>query len=65
MIAAGSNEPFERCRVCGDRIGAYEPLAVVLPGGTVLRGGLMALRKQVGAGIVHHAACFDGARQQR
>ena len=54
-------EPFERCPLCGDRIGAYEPLAVLLPEGIVLRGGLTALREHLKHGLVHHAACFDAA----
>jgi len=52
-------EPFESCPLCGERIGVYEPLAVLLPSGIVLRGGLTGLHAHLAAGLVHHAACFD------
>jgi hypothetical protein len=52
-------DPFGRCPVCGEPIGAYEPLAVVLPEGTVLRGGLTVLPEDAERGMVHHESCFD------
>lgn len=55
------SEAFESCPLCGERIGVYEPLALLLPGGNVLRGGLTVLREQLGQGLVHHAACLDAA----
>ena len=54
-----SREPFGHCPLCGERIGAYEPLALLLPSGIVLRGGLLALRGQLAEGQLHHGACFD------
>jgi hypothetical protein len=54
-------EPFGHCPVCGERIGAYEPLALLLPGGAVLRGGLLSLRDQLAQGLLHHEACLDDA----
>jgi hypothetical protein len=53
------SEPFGHCPVCGERIGAYEPLVLMLPGGIVLRGGLSALREHLARGLVHHKACFE------
>jgi len=54
-------DPFGTCPVCGEPVGAYEPLALVLPEGTVLRGGLTVLREHATAGVMHHQVCFDAA----
>ena len=55
--------PFPRCAHCADRIGAYEPLCLVRPDGSVSASSLLSVRDDPAFGApgarLFHRACYD------
>jgi hypothetical protein len=58
--AATDAHRWVRCGLCGVRIGAYEPLLILLDGGALVRTSLVVSPDPASRGLVFHAAC-DGA----
>lgn len=58
-----TTDRFTLCDRCGERLGVYEPLVLEFSDGTVLHGGLLALRDRAGGDArLRHARCHeDGA----
>lgn len=55
-------DPFGTCDRCGEALGAYEPLVLVLSDGTVVHGGLLSLHDRAGDGArLRHARCVGEA----
>jgi len=57
MTAAPTQLDLRRCGLCGDRIGIYEPLVILLRGGELVRTSLAVSPHPERRGFVFHAAC--------
>ena len=55
--AARPTSPFPRCAACGEVVGVYEPAVMVLEGGGLAHGSLLALHDR-DARDLYHEPCF-------